>query len=132
MLPQAANNQSVTMTSADTTALKTCFTAAATDSDVKAIVVATNDTAAVNLLLYITRGGVDYLLGTVNIPIASGSNGTVVSVDLLNAISNPGLPLDNVGKRYLPLKTGDTLKVACLATMTAAKTTYISIFGQDY
>lgn len=131
-LPAGANNQSVTITSADTTVAKLCFTAASNDSDVKSIIVTSNDTAAINLALYVTRSAVDYWLGTVNIPISSGTTGSVVSVDLINVTSIPGLPLDNVGKAYLPLKTGDTLKVGPIVTMTAAKTCYVSVFGQDY
>jgi hypothetical protein len=131
-LPKDIHNQSVVMTSADTTTPKLCFTAGADDSDVKAIMVTSNDTAAVNLLLYVTRGGTDYLIGTANIPIASGTNGVAPGIDLLSASVMAGLPLDNVGKRYLPLKTGDTLKVGCLVTMTAAKSCWVSVFGQDY
>lgn len=131
-LPTGYNTGSVTFTSADTTTLKTLFTAGANDSDIKAINAATDDSAAVNLKLYVTRGGTDYLLGTINIPINSGVTGTVVSVDILNDTSLPSLPLDSAGKRFLPLKTGDVVKCGCLATMTAAKTTTVSAFGQDY
>lgn len=131
-LPKGANNQSVTLTNADTTTPKLCFTAAADDSDVKAIIVVSNDTAAINLLLYVTRGGTDYLLGTINIPVNSGATGALPSIDILSSILIPGLPVDNVGKQYLPLKTGDTLKVGCLVTMTASKTCWVSVFGQDY
>jgi hypothetical protein len=109
-----------------------CFTAGSNDSDVKAILVTSNDTAAINLSLYITRGGVDYLLGCVNIPIAAGTNGTVPGIDLLAAAGMAGLPLDTVGKRYIPMKTGDTLKVGPIVTMTAAKTCTVSVFAQDY
>jgi hypothetical protein len=131
-LPVGANTQSITLTNADTTVAKLCFTAGSNDSDVKAIVATSDDTAAINLKVYITRGGVDYLLGTVNIPIASGTNGTVASVDILSATPFPGLPVDSVGKRYIPLKNGDTLKVACLATMTSGKTCTVNVLGQDY
>ena len=131
-LPAGANNQSVLLTSADTTVAKLCFTAGTNDSDVKSIIATTTDSAAVNLTFWVTRGGTDYLLGTVNIPITAGDTGAIPSVDILGAGLIPGLPLDSTGKPYLPLKTGDTLKVGCLVTMTAAKTTYVSIFGQDY
>jgi hypothetical protein len=131
-LPKATNNQSITLTSSDTTTAKLSFTAGGDDSDVKSIIACTNDTAAVNLQIYVTRSSVDYLIATVNVPIASGSNGTVNAVDLLNSSACAGLPLDLVGKRYIPLKNGDTLKIGCLATMTAAKTTWVSVFGYDY
>lgn len=131
-LPVAANNQSVKLTSADTTVAVTCFTAGSEGSDVKAILVVSDDTAAINLKLYVTRGGTDYLIATVNIPLASGTNGSALGIDLLALTAIPGLPVDSMGKPYLPLKSGDTLKVGCLATMTAAKTCTASVFGQDY
>lgn len=131
-LPLAANNQSVTLLPADTTTPKVCFTAAATDSDVKAIIATSNDTAAINLQLWICRGGVDYLLGTINVPIGAGNSSGVPAIDLLNAVNIAGLPLDYIGKRYIPMKTGDTLKVGCLVTITTAKTCYVSVLGQDY
>lgn len=131
-LPKQANNQSVTFVNADSFTPKLCFTAGADDSDVKAIIVTSNDTAAMNIQLWIVRGGVDYLLGTINIPTLSGTNGTVVSVDLINAVGIPGLPVDSAGKRYLPLKSGDTLKTNPLVAVTAAKTVWVSVLGQDY
>jgi hypothetical protein len=131
-LPKGANNQSVTILPADTTVAKLVFTAGADDSDVKAIVATSNDTAAVNLAVYVTRSAVDYLLGTVNVPLGAGTDGTKPSVDVLAALGIPGLPLDDALKPYLPLKTGDTLKIGALVTITAAKTVWISVFGQDY
>jgi hypothetical protein len=131
-LPVGANNQSVTLTNADTTVAKTCFTAGSNDSNVKGIMACSDDTAAINLKVYIARGGTDYLIGTVNIPTLSGTNGIAPAVDVLNAVALPGSPLDSVGKRYLPLKTGDTLKVGCVATMTSGKTCTVSVLGEDY
>lgn len=131
-LPANINTLSFALTSTQTTVSQLIFTAGSNDSDVKSIIVSSDDTAAINLRLYVTRSGTDYLIGTVNIPISAGVGGTVVAVDLLNSTSIPGLPLDNVGKRYIPLKTGDTLRAAALATMTAGKTCNINVFGYDY
>jgi hypothetical protein len=131
-LPKGANNQSVTLTNADTTVAKLCFTAGADDSNIKGIMVCSDDTAAINLKIYLTRSSVDYLIGTVNIPTLSGTNGVAPAVDALNAVALPGLPLDSVGKRYIPMKTGDTLKVGALVTMTSGKTCTVSVVGEDY
>lgn len=133
-LPAATDNQSVTLVNADGTAAKTLFTAGADDSDVIAIIVASNDTAAMNLELAIKRGGTAYPLTTVNIPAASGMGaaGATVPVDLLASTMLPGLPVNSAGKRYIPLEAGDTLEVRVLVAVTAAKTVYVSAFGQDY
>jgi hypothetical protein len=126
------NTQSVTLTSSDTTTAKTCFTAGANDSVVRGIIATTTDSVTVNVTLWVTRSGTDYLLGTVNLPITAGDTGSAPSVDLLASAIIPGLPQDSVGKPYIPLKNGDTLKVGCLATMSTGKTTYVSVFGEDY
>lgn len=132
MLPQSTNNFSVKLTSADTTTPALAFTAGANDSDIKAIVATSDDTATINLGVYVVRGGVNYLIGTVRIVTLSGQDGAANAIDILNSTAMAGLPLDSVGKRYIPLKTGETLKVGCLATMTAAKTCTVSVLGQDY
>lgn len=131
-LPKGANNNSITLVNADGTALKLLFTAGADDSDVDSITVTSSDTVARILSLYVTRGGVDYILGTVTIGAGTGTDGFNFNIDLLNPINFQGLPLNNVGKPYLRLKSGDTLKVAVTTAVTAAKTIYIMAFGQDY
>lgn len=118
---------------ADTTTKKTVLTAGASGSKVVSLVAATDDTAAENLQVWIKRGGTYYLLGTVNVPLLSGAGaaGAVAAVDLLNATSMPGLPLDNDGQHYLLLKSGDSLEVSAMATITAAKTTHLVAMGGD-
>lgn len=131
-LPVGANNQSLALTSADTTVATLGFTAGANGSDVKSIVATTTDTVTVNLLVYVVRGGTNYLLGGVNIPVTAGFTGALPSVDILAAAIIPGIPLDSIGKPYLSLASGDTLKFACKATMSGSVTTTVNVFGQDY
>jgi hypothetical protein len=131
-LPVGANDQYVTIVPADTTTLKTLFTANINDSDVKTINVASDDSASRIVKLWITRLAVDYLLGAITIPALSGSDGTAVSIDLINSTSIPSLPVDSAGKRYLPLQYGDVVKVSTTTTVTAAKTITFAALGQDY
>lgn len=123
-----------TATSADTTAWKTVYAAAADDAIVKGLAATSDDTAAINVRIGIDVAGAGTVrhIGTVNVPIASGTNGVANAVDLLNAIALPFLPVDRNGKRIIPLKAGDLLKVACLATMTAAKTLTVTAFAEEY
>jgi hypothetical protein len=44
----------------------------------------------------------------------------------------PFLPLDRNGKRILPLLAGTVLKVAALATVTAAKTVTVTAIVEEY
>ncbi len=123
----------VTITSTDTTTLKTLYTASADDAVVKSITCATDDTVVENLRIFLTvSGGSPIQIGTVNIPIGSGTTGSVSSVDILNSIYLPSLPIDRNGKRILPLSAGTVVSVACLATMTASKTTSVTLIAEEY
>jgi hypothetical protein len=99
---------------ADTTTLKTLFTAGTDDSVVKAINVQSTDTAARIVYLYVNDGvnATDFMIGSVNIPLRSGDTGLVASIDLLGGTLLPSLPYDANGKRILPLPAGYILKVS--------------------
>ena len=120
------------LTSSDTTSYVTLYTAGTNDAVVKSLTVTTTDTAAVNLKVAISDGTNDYLLGTVRVALASGTDGAVASVDILGSSLLPGLPRDLNNRTILPLKNGYILKVGCLATMTAAKQTDILAVVEEY
>ena len=120
------------LTSSDTTSYVTLYTSATNDSVVKSITVTTTDTSAVNLKVAINDGTTDFLLGTVRVALASGTDGAVASVDILGSSLLPGLPRDLNNRTILPLKNGYILKVGCLATMTAAKQTDILAVIEEY
>lgn len=125
-------NAGVALTSANTTAWVSVYTAAANDAVVKGLAASSSDTAAINVKIGIDIGGTVYHIATVNVPIAAGTNGVMPAVDLLSAIQLPFLPVDRNGKRVLALKAGNILKVACLATMTAAKTLTVVALTEEY
>lgn len=129
---QTLKSPCLALTSASTTALVALYTASANDAVVKSLVVTTNDTTAVNLVIAINNGTSDFVLGTVNIPINSGYTGAIASVDVLGSTLLPGLPRDINGRSVLPLAAGYILKVGCLATMTAAKTTNVLASVEEY
>jgi hypothetical protein len=120
------------LTSSDTTSYVTLYTSATNDSVVKSITVTTTDTSAVNLKIAISDGTTDFLLGTVRVALASGTDGAAASVDILGSSLLPGLPRDLNNRTILPLKNGFILKVGCLATMTAAKQTDILAVVEEY
>jgi hypothetical protein len=129
---QTIKTPCVALTSANTTVAATLYTAASNDAVVKSLVVSTNDTTAVNLVVCINNGTSDFVLGTVNIPINSGYTGAIASVDILNSSLLPGLPRDLNNRAVLPLAAGYILKVGCLATMTAAKSTNVVACVEEY
>jgi hypothetical protein len=120
------------LTSSDTTSYVTLYTSATNDAVVKSITVTTTDTSAVNLKVAISDGTTDFLLGTVRVALASGTDGAVASVDILGSSLLPGLPRDLNSRSILPLKNGYILKVGCLVTMTAAKQTDILAVVEEY
>jgi hypothetical protein len=133
-LPVGFVTAGVTIVPADTTAWKTVYTAASNDAVVKGLACVSDDTAAVNVRIGIDVAGAGTVrqIATVNIPIAAGTNGADNAVDLLNAAALPFLPVDRNGKRHLPLKAGDILKVAALATVTASKTITVTALAEEY
>lgn len=126
------NSGAVTFVNADGTTAKTVFTAGANDSDLKVLTITSNDTATVNMQVLYRTGGTDYLIATVRAVTLVGTDGAANAVDLINSTALPYLPLDDAGKRYIPVKTGDSIKVAPLAAVTAAKTVTIVALGYDF
>ena len=58
---------------------------------------------------------------------------TTIDVNVWNAlIFIVGLPIDNTGKRYIPLMPNDVSRVGALANLTAAKTCWVHASGNDY
>ena len=106
---------------ADTTTNKTLVTAGTNGTRVYAIYVTSTDTSARDIALKKTISGTDYILGTFSIPITAGTINSTPTINLLNHSQLPNLPRDSNGNTYLQLKTGTTLTVAALTTVTAAK-----------
>lgn len=120
------------LTSAETTALQTLYTVASNDSVVKSLTATSDDTSAVNLKVVVNDGTTDFLLGTVRIAAASGTDGAAATVDILGSSLLPGLPRDLNNRTVLPLKNGHILKIGCLATMAAAKTCNVVAVIEEY
>jgi hypothetical protein len=129
---QTSKLSGVKILPADTTALKTLFTAGSNDAIVKAINVQSTDTAARVVQLWVNDGTTDFLIGSVNIPLRSGDNGTAATIDLLGGTLMPSLPYDANGKRVLLLPAGYILKVNSQATVTAAKEITFVCMAEDY
>lgn len=118
---------------ADTTSLKTIYTAAADGSRVNNLLITSTDTAAKDVQLVLTVSAVDYVLGTITIPANTGFTAAVVS---LNMFQHAGLVnvlnQDNNGNKYLDLESGAILKIKALTTVTAAKIINIVAQVADY
>lgn len=121
IFPQTIKGGVAQILPADTTTLKTLVTPGANGSKVDSISVTSTDTATRDVQLWITVTAVNYLLGTVNIPIGSGNTNAVPSISLLDSLQTPFIRTDNNGNKYLYLPSGGVLSIAVLTTVTAAK-----------
>lgn len=114
---------------------KTLYTATTDDAIVKAINVASTDSAARVMSLWIADSATatPRLIGGVNIPANSGSpgSGTAATIDLLGGTLMPSLPYDANGKRVIPLKGGQVLAVSVPA-VTAATRIDVNAMVEEY
>ena len=118
----------VTFINSDGTTAKTLLSAGTNGTKVLRIAVTSDDTAAVDMQLFIRISSVDYLVGTNDIPTLSGTDGSTDAVNLLDLAAMPWL--DSDGEFFIP--SGVDVKVAPLAAVTSAKTVTITAFAADY
>jgi hypothetical protein len=89
--------------------------------------VTTDDTADVDMEVYINDGSTSYLIGTVTVTTLAGTDGTEPAVDLVDATM---IPIFSEGYLFLP--SGYTVEVAPSAAVTSAKYAYVVGVGVDY
>ena len=127
----AASSNTVTL--GNNTNGATAYTAGTAGGRVMSLTAVTDDTVTVNVFVWILRGATVIPIGLVNVPLSSGNtNAARFNVDFLDGVNILGLPLDNTGKRYIPLLAGDVLRVGALANLTAAHACWVSAHGNDY
>jgi hypothetical protein len=132
IFPQTIVTTPMTIVAADTTTLKTLYTAGTNGSKLEYCYVTNTDTNAYTINLYITISATNYLIGTINLPASSGNT---TSAPALNIFANTNLPAFNTdagGNKYLMLASGAALKAATTGTVTAAKTIAFLTQGGDY
>jgi len=126
--PGTIKNAALDIEPADTTTLQTLVTAGANGSRINSISVISDDTSDVVLAIYYNDLTTDFLLGSVNIPTLSGTDGSAPAVSLLNSTDLPFLGEDLA----LYLEGSDIIKIAALTTVTTAKKiTLVAHYG-DY
>jgi|688.fasta_scaffold298863_3 hypothetical protein len=117
-------------TDADGTNVKTCFTAGADDSIIKAIIITSTNGAACDIQLHISNGTTNFQLRRLTIPANAGTNSSVSPVDALSGMV--GLPFDEHGNRVLRLRRGFQLKANLLAATSAGTEINVIVLGEDY
>ncbi|MCI4436641.1 MAG: hypothetical protein JHC33_07510 [Ignisphaera sp.] len=108
------------------------YTAGSLGGRIYSLTAVTSSTVIVNTYVYILRGSTVIPLGLVSIPLSSGNTLAVkFNVDYLDGVNILGLPLDNTGKRYIPLQGGDKLKLTTIINI-AAGSAWVTAHGADY
>ena len=111
----------------------TAYTAGTKGGRVMSLTAVTDDTAKINVFVWILRGATVIPIGLVNVPLSSGNTEAArFNVDFLNGANIVGLPVDNAGRQYLPLMPNDVLRVGSALGLTAAKTCWVQASGNDY
>ena len=110
------------------------ITAAGDGLLVDGVIVTSNDSAARVVILAIKVSGTYIPLGAVSVAANSGTNGTVVSIDMLSGAVLVGFPINNQGKRFIRLATGEALafKVTSAVTNTAGMAVRASVSGVQF
>ncbi len=128
IFPQTILSPVVQILPADTTTLKTLYTAGSNGGVVMNIHVGSTDTGAKDLQFYLSVGGTDYLLSTLAIAANSGFTNSVPMVSVFASTQFANMLVDVNGNKALYLTASSVLKVKTLTTVTTAKA--ISIIGQ--
>lgn len=132
MLPQNINNGAITFVNADGTTPKAVFTAGANDSILGMLSACSTDTSAVKCQVFLYDGSTNWLVGTVNVPTLSGTDGSANAIDLLNSTALPFCDLSDSGKRIIKVKTGWSVRVAPVSAVTSTKTLTVVAAGDDF
>lgn len=130
---QVPNRGIVKVTNANGTTPETVYTSGANGSKVVALILTSTDGALAHAVnIYITNGAVNYLLGTVNVPINSGAITSAPTVNALALGVIPGLPLDSDGNPYIHLVSGDTLQIQMAVAITSGDFVYGYAVAGDF
>lgn len=123
IFPLTPKTNPVTVVNADGTTKKTLLTAGTNGTKIDAIKVVSDDTATVTLSFYLTKGGTDYLIGTVAVTAGTG----------ITAGTSPAEALEYLNDGYaLALEAGVIVKVAASASVTSGKTVTIVAHAGDF
>jgi len=112
------------------------YTAGAEGAILKSMVIASNDSSARYVSVWIQPAGSGsiYLLCQVAVPATSGfgSTGAVLNVDVLANQYVAGLVIDQSGRPVLPLEAGTKVYVGLVAALTAAKVLYVTGVAEEF
>jgi hypothetical protein len=142
---QTIRNPAATLVTADSfiaanggtnpTNIKLLLTAGSEGSIVKSLIISSDDSSARTVSFYLSTDGgtTDYLLFSVPVAIAAGSNGTTINVDVLNNAVVQGLQIDQSGRPVIPLAANARIYIGVLtAAVTSGRTLHVVASLEDF
>lgn len=123
-------NIAKTIDPADTTAYVDIYdnSAGTKSARIESLAICSDDTSAVNAQFAILKGGTAYLMGTVNVPTLSGTNGSAARVNALTVLGTT----DPDGIPTIEIEAGAKLQARSLVTVTSAKVVTITGRARTY
>lgn len=105
------------------------LTAAATGNGllIAAVSAISDDTSARLVQLFLNDGTTDFLIGTVNVPAASGTDGANGGIGLLSNVSL--VPLSSSSNGDIAIPAGWKLRAATTTAVTSGKTVTVVALG---
>ena len=128
--PKAICQPAAKIVTADGTNKVTVYTASADGALIKSLFATSTDTSSRTLVLYITKGGVDYQIAQVSITNLAGAGN--IPVNLLNNTQVPYMAYDSDGNKCLMLGANCALKASVTTAVTAAKELAVVGYGSEY
>ena len=134
IFPSTLLSSPTQFTNSTSTSTPTSILAAQTNgAKIEAILVASNDTSARDINLYVNVSATNYFIGCVSIPAGAGTIDTVPAVNLLTALSTGAallpLPVDANGNRYLYASSATSITAAPGTTITSTKLINLVVIG---
>jgi hypothetical protein len=112
-----------TFVNADSTGKKTIATAGTNGSKIDGIKVCSDDTATVAISFFLSKGGTDYLIGSLSVSPGTG----------VTSGASPAEALEYLNDSYaIALEAGVILKASVGAAVTSGKTVTIVVHGGDF
>lgn len=134
IFPQSLLSKPTQLSNATSIVTPTSILAAQTNgAKIEKILVSSTDTSARDVSVFLQVAAVNYLLGTVSIPINSGNTNALPTVDILSAlvatVKQLPLAVDANGNPYLYLDPSTSLFILPLTTITAGKFINVHVQG---
>jgi len=120
-----ANTGPLTLNNGSGTTGATLFTPGASGSVIEGISIISNDTAAREIVFYLTISATDYVIGSVSVPALGSATYIKLSAFDFFGFLNPN-------DQKIVLKNGAVLKAKMVSTITSGKQIDIVAYGGDF